>query len=295
MTESDLVLPQSVADHLVGPRVLDPVDLDHHSPLLPHHVEDVAPERRTADDLAGGLGDTASPALACELELAEGADASQQVEQHGVQEQPALVATDAQHLLGDLRSAGQALLHGHGHHECGLLVAAGPERCPDRRHGRPAARYSVADHVIGRPSPGLPDVETTGPPDAGASRHRHADAWLVEVLQPRCFERGSAVQEPTRTRLEDRRPVLTGAREGPRGDRQALRADPPPPSSPYLRPYLRPGDPGVVQLDPRHHPALTAGDRSRPSASSPTCHPSAPASTSRHQPLRCLWRTPPAP
>ena len=173
--------------------MLDPVDLDDHSPLLPHHVEDVAPERRAADDLAGGLRNATSPALARELELADGANASQQVEQHGVQEQPALVATDAQHLLGDLRSAGQALLHGLviTSAACLLLRAQNAARTAataGRLRGTPSSTTSSGAHrrVCRMSRPRARRIART-------SRHGHADAGLVEALQPRRFERGSTV------------------------------------------------------------------------------------------------------
>ena len=263
VVESDLVLSECVAHDLVGPGVLDPVDLDDHAPLLPVHVEDIAASARSAYDLAGRLGDASAAALPGELQLTERPHATEQVEQHFVQEQPALVAAHAQHLLGDLRSTSQTLLDRHGHHERGLLVAAGPECRTDRRHRRAASRNTGPDDVIRRPSTSLPDVEAAGPPNSGTSGHGHTYTAFPEVLQASRFESSCAVEEPTRAGLEDRGPVLTGAREWSGGDCHALRTDTAPAPGADLRSHLRAGDSDVVQLDARDHAVLTLGDLQR--------------------------------
>jgi len=69
--ERHVVLAERVTHHVDGPGVVDAVDLDDHTPLLPGDIEVVAPVPAAADDLPGRLGEPSLAALAGEVELAE--------------------------------------------------------------------------------------------------------------------------------------------------------------------------------------------------------------------------------
>src|SRR6478672_11943710 len=77
--EGDLVLPQRVRHHRVRPRVGDAVDLDDQPEVVPAHVEVVAAVPALADRLAIRRRQATTPTLASEGQLAERADAAEEV------------------------------------------------------------------------------------------------------------------------------------------------------------------------------------------------------------------------
>src|SRR5688500_13049732 len=71
VAQRDVVLAQGVPDDVLRPRVVETVDLDHHAPCLPGDVEVVGAVSASSHDLAGGLRQTATPALPREVQLAQ--------------------------------------------------------------------------------------------------------------------------------------------------------------------------------------------------------------------------------
>jgi hypothetical protein len=69
--EGEVVLTQCVTDHVSSPGVLDAVDLDHHTPVGPDHVEVVETIASLPHHLATGCRETTPATLPGELELPE--------------------------------------------------------------------------------------------------------------------------------------------------------------------------------------------------------------------------------
>jgi hypothetical protein len=69
--DDERVLAQGVADDVGGPRMVDPVDLDHQTELVPVEVEVVAVRLVAPQHLTRRQGQPASPQLAYDVELTE--------------------------------------------------------------------------------------------------------------------------------------------------------------------------------------------------------------------------------
>ena len=248
--------------------MLDPVDLDHHAPLLPHHVEVVATVSTAPYDLAGGLGEAPPTALAGEVELGEAVHTAEQVRQEVGQERQAAVPLHLEERLPDPIGRRDALLDRHRHQQGGLAVAPRPQGTADGGDLRARARRPGAtSQVVDPPSTRLAYVDECVPEHPGPTGDRDPVAVDVEAGESRRDQRRRTVEAGTRTARQLGRPQhrREGHRPGVHDD--DVTPHPLPTPSADVGPHLGPAEPCGVELATGHSPPLVAPEAFGPPAS----------------------------
>jgi hypothetical protein len=182
--ERHVVLPECVTDDVGRPQVVDPVDLDDDTPLLPYDVEVVATLAPTPDHLTAGLGEAATPAFTSEVQLAQGLRTAGEVEDDLVYQAAATVASDAECLQSQRLRRDEPLLHAHREDESRLAVGHGPQSPPNGCDRGRRPRDPTRDQVACIPAPRLPDVQPASTAYPCATRHGDTDPVGTESRQP---------------------------------------------------------------------------------------------------------------
>jgi len=214
--------------------VVDAVDLDHHAPPLPDHVEVVAAVPATAQHLTARLGDAPAAALPSEVEIPQSPNPAQQVAEHLVQQGTTPIAPDPEQLATDLLCRDDPLLSRHGHQQTSLSVGHSPQGAAHDGDLRAGARESPARQVVGMPPTRLPDVVPGRTTHPRPSRHGDPDPGAGETLQTRCLQGGRTIEAGARTALEDGGVQVTGPLDRSVVQAHRLVTDKPPPPAPHL-------------------------------------------------------------
>ena len=237
-------MSQCVVDDVLGPGVLDAIDLDHDPVVLPAEVEVVGALGCLHQRLRVGFGEAALATASFDVELTQRADTTRQLEDDSVELLAPSVVADPQGLDTELVGRDESLLDRHREHQGRLLRRPRPQEGPDCRDRRPGAGHDGGRvDVVGTPAPGLADVARRAPvPDPCPSRHAHPDGAHVVALQPGDEQRRLAVEHRPRSSFDQSHPVLGIRAEGPGEHGQGMATAPPPAAGAHIGPDLRAGD-----------------------------------------------------
>ena len=272
------VVPQGVRNVLLDEQVLGAIDLHDDSKVVPPDVEIDVARSGPPYDLPARFRQAATTAFASEVDLTHGVRTAEQVENDRLEETTPLVTPDLQQRCADGLGSHQPLLHGHGQQGGRLAVRPGPQSGMDGGHVDAYPRDADWYDVFGPPPPRLPYNRVAQPGDAGPTRNRHPDGGGLPTLQAGQGQGTDAVDDRSRTGLEDSAPVRRAAGQvaGVHCDRlAAVRA---PSCGPQLRRDLPSRECGGVELAARDDTVLSVGELSytgapRPSLTGVVRHP----------------------
>lgn len=202
--DTDVVLPQRILNNIPGMKMMDPVDLEYNSEILPVDVEEIASSSSPADCLAIRFSQTSAPTLSRDINFAQGLRASQEVKQHALHEASSTVTANVEKGTGNVLCRRQPLLDDHREDQRRLTVGARPQCCMHRGDFRTNSWHSLRLDVFAVPSPGLANVDLSGPIHLGAARNRHALSILDKTGQTCGDKTRDSVECTARTRFEHR-------------------------------------------------------------------------------------------